>query len=152
MSPKIHISCGIVSGIVTYIATKSLPCSVACGFSNFMFDIDHCLEYTLYCMGTKEKPMIKSFFSGEYFSKKRTLGVIFHGYEYILLLLLIALTAFFTRVSSFCIWAGILIGYTEHMILDLIGNDCSVKGYSLIYRMLVHFDINKICTRHKKCR
>lgn len=152
MSPKIHILCGIVSGVVTYIATKSIFCSAACGFSNFMFDIDHCLEYTLYCISCNEKPTVKSFFSGDYFSKKGTLGVIFHGYEYILLLLLITLTFFFTKSSSFYIWAGILIGYTEHMILDLIGNDCSVKGHSLIYRMFVHFDINKICTRHKKCR
>lgn len=147
MSPKIHIPCGIVSGVITYIATKSLPCSIACAISNFMFDIDHCFEYTLYCIRSKEKPMIKNFFSGAYFVKKGTLGVIFHGYEYILLFLLVTLTAFFIKAPSFWICGGILTGYTEHIILDLIGNDCSVKGYSLIYRILVGFDIKKICTK-----
>lgn len=76
---------------------------------------------------------------------KETIGVIFHGYEYILMFLLISILSSYTASINTFIWLGILIGYIEHMILDLIGNDCSIKGYSLIYRILVHFDINCIC-------
>lgn len=149
MSPKVHIPCGIVSGILTYLVSKSLSCSIACGISNFIFDLDHCLEYSLFCIHMKEKPTLNHFFSGEYFVKKGTLGVIFHGYEYIIIFSLIILFSYLAGSSTSWIWLGILIGYSEHLILDLIGNDCSIKGYSLIYRILVHFDINKICTKKK---
>lgn len=145
MSPKIHISCGIASGAIVYAITKSLNFSLSCCLANFVFDVDHCLEYTLFCIRHKEKPTLKRFFSGEYFADKGTLCVVFHGYEYILLFLIATLLNFYTRFAAVWLFAGILIGYSEHMILDLIGNDCSVKGYSLIYRCLVKFDINIIC-------
>ena len=151
MSPKFHIACGTVSGTATYIITKSLPCSFACCLANFLFDLDHCLEYAVFCIKNTEKPSLKHFFSGKYFEEKKTLCVIFHGYEYIFIFLVISILSFFAGFPTAWIWAGILIGYSEHMIFDLIGNDCSLRGYSLIYRAFVHFDINKICTRNKKC-
>ncbi|MDD6488061.1 MAG: hypothetical protein PUF61_14075 [Spirochaetales bacterium] len=147
MSPKVHIPCGIISGAIVYAITKSLAFSVACCLANFVFDVDHCLEYTLFCIRHKEKPTLKRFFSGEYFADKGTLCVVFHGYEYILLFLIATLLSFYTRFAAVWLFAGILIGYSEHMALDLIGNDCSVKGYSLIYRILVHFAISKICVK-----
>lgn len=152
MSPKFHISCGIVSSLTIYIITKSFPCSFACFLANFLFDIDHCLEYTVFCIKNKEKPTLKRFFSGAYFAEKNTLCVIFHGYEYFLIFMVITFLSFFAGFSATWIWTGILIGYSEHIIFDLIGNDCSIIGYSLIYRAFVHFDINKICTRNKKCK
>ena len=149
MSPKIHIPCGIVSGTVAYAITKSLLFSLSCCLANFIFDFDHCLEYAVFCIQHKEKPTLKRFFSGDYFAEKGSIAVIFHGYEYILALLISCFLCFKTGTSYVWILAGILIGYTEHMLLDLIGNDCSVKGYSLIYRIIVRFNIKKICTRNK---
>ena len=150
MSPKIHIPCGVASGVAAYAVTKFLSFALTCGFANFIFDIDHCLEYARFCLQNKERPTLKRFFSGVYFDEKGTICVIFHGYEYILLLLLVTLALYFTGSSTVLISAGILTGYSEHLILDLIGNDCSIKGYSLLYRIAVRFDIHKICTKKRK--
>lgn len=150
MSPKIHISCGMVSGAIAYAITKLVPFSLSCGFANFLFDVDHCLEYTMFCIKNKKLPSLYEFFSGAYFQGKDTICVIFHGYEYILLFFLMTTLSFAVDSSIRWIWLGIMIGYTEHMILDLIGNDCSIKGYSLVYRIFVRFNLNKICTKHKK--
>lgn len=149
MSPKIHIPCGIVSGLLVFAVTKKIIFSFSCCIANFMFDIDHCFEYFLFCVQHRERPTLKRFFSGEYFAEKGTIGVIFHGYEYLLIFLLLSI---YFKFSTYYVWGGIFIGYMEHMILDLVGNDCSIKGYSLIYRIIVHFNINKICTKNKKER
>lgn len=148
MSPKVHIPCGIISGAFAFFITKSLSLSVSCCCANFIFDCDHILEYSFYCVKNKIKPSINDFFSGEYFSKKGTLGVIFHGYEYVLLMILLFCILSLLSHSVNMLILGILIGYSEHLILDLIGNDCSFRGYSLIYRLSVKFKIELICDRN----
>lgn len=148
MSPKVHVPCGIVSGSLAFFITKSLSLSVSCCLANFLFDCDHILEYSLYCIRNRIKPSIEDFFSGEYFSKKGTLGVIFHGYEYVLLMFFLFCLLSLLNHSVNMLLLGILIGYSEHLILDLIGNDCSFRGYSLIYRLSVKFKIELICDRN----
>lgn len=150
MSPKVHVPCGIVSGILTFFVTRSLSFSICCCCANFIFDCDHIIEYSFYCVKNKIKPSISDFFSGEYFSKKGTLRVIFHGYEYVLLMYFLFRVIGLLNHSVNMLILGILIGYSEHLILDLLGNNCSFRGYSLIYRLSVKFKIDLICDRKNK--
>lgn len=150
MSPKIHIPCGIISGGIIFAFSNSLCLSLACCFSNFIFDFDHVLEYICYCLKYKKEPSLHIFFSGSYFTEKGTIAVIFHGYEYVLLFLMLAICSFFINQLIFFIFLGTLIGYSEHMILDLIGNDCSFKGYSILYRKSINFKLELICNKKRK--
>lgn len=145
MGPIAHAVSGAVMGGVVLAVTKKADAAVLCAAANVISDTDHLLEYGVYCLKHKIKPRIQEFMSGEYFSAKGTLMVIFHGNEYLLAL---ALT---------CIWLGgqgspgtlsciaFTIGYGMHMLLDLIGNDCGLKGYSILYRAAVKFDERRIC-------
>ena len=79
---------------------------------------------------------------GEYFAEKKKICLIFHGWEYLLLLILIAKAGKNHGVIGFT------LGYAIHLILDTLGNDCTIKGYSIIYRKKVDWDIKKICVRN----
>ncbi len=144
MSPDKHIISGMILGTGAYIVTKDITLAGASALSAFMCDVDHLLEYGAYCLQYKVKPSIKEFFSGSYFETKDKIVIAFHGYEYLLIMLIIAVI---TRRS---IAIGIVLGYTLHMILDTIGNDCTFLGYCILYRIKVHFELNKICVKGKR--
>lgn len=102
-----------------------------------MCDIDHAIEYGVYCVRAKVKTTFKEFSSGEYFEKKDTICVIFHAYEY--------LAALITRNL---VITGIAMGYALHLLLDTIGNDCTFIGYCIMYRIKVRFKLEKICVKN----
>lgn len=145
MRPIVHIVSGAVMGGVIWAATGNADAALCCGLGNVISDTDHLLEYGIYCMKRKTSPELQEFMSGEYFSAKGTLMVIFHGYEHLLLLTLISIFLNCqNRPSAWCL-AAFTLGYGIHMLLDLIGNDCGIKGYSILYRIAVRFDERRIC-------
>lgn len=144
MTPDKHILSGIILGAGAYAITKNVALAGTSCLSAFMCDIDHALEYGLYCARTKVKPTLKEFSSGEYFEKKDTICVIFHAYEYLAVLIIAALI---TRNS---VIIGITMGYALHLLLDTIGNDCTFIGYCITYRIMVRFKLDKICVKNKE--
>lgn len=130
--------------------TGKTDAAVLCGLGNVVSDTDHLLEYAAYCMKYRDKPGLQEFMSGRYFAEKGTLGIVFHAHEYIA-----ALT-----VADCLLWrknrrfagnlAAFTAGYGMHMLLDLIGNDCTWKGYSILYRASVRFEEKIICSKQKK--
>jgi len=145
MRPIAHIVSGAVMGGAIWVATKNVDAAIWGGLGNVISDTDHLLEYGVYCLKRRAWPRLREFMSGEYFSAKGTLMVIFHGHEHLLGLVLISV--FLKRQGKHhalnCI--AFTIGYGMHMLLDLIGNDCGMKGYSILYRAAVRFDERIIC-------
>lgn len=131
MGPKEHlISSGIAAGI-SYYVTKSSISSFCCFGAGVAPDLDHFIEYFVYKKGKWDN---EEFWSGSYFKKKGTLYIIFHSIE--LLSILLYITFFVIRRKSKFrkLSLGILSGYTTHMILDIIGNNCGFLTYSYFYR------------------
>lgn len=150
MRSRAHIISGALMGGAVLALTGNIDAAVLCGAGNVISDTDHLLEYGIYCMKHRTKPSKNAFMSGTYFSEKGTLGVVFHAHEYIA-----ALT-----VADCLLWkknrrlaenlAAFTAGYGMHMLLDLIGNDCTWKGYSILYRASVRFDEKTICSRNRR--
>lgn len=143
MSPDKHVISGIALGAGTYMLTKDITLAGVSALSAFMCDVDHILEYGAYCIKYKTKPRIREFLGGSYFETKGKIVIVFHGYEYLLIMLITAAT---TRNSAAL---GISFGYALHMILDTIGNDCTFLGYCIMYRLKVDFQLDKICVKGK---
>ena len=143
MTPDKHIVSGIILGAGAYAITGNMTLSAASFLSAFMCDIDHAIEYGMYCARTKVKPTLKEFSSGEYFAKKDTICVIFHAYEYLAALIIAAII---TRHPAA---VGIAMGYALHLVLDTIGNDCTFIGYCITYRIKVKFSLSKVCVKNK---
>lgn len=148
MRPKAHIISGTLMGSAVLALTGKLDAAVLCGAGNVLSDTDHLLEYAVYCAKYRTKPSVGEFMSGTYFSRKGTLGVVFHAHEYVAAM----------AVSSALLWSkkrraarnlmAFTAGYGMHMLLDLIGNDCTWKGYSILYRASVRFDEKTICCKN----
>ena len=143
MTPDKHIVSGIILGAGAYVITKNLPLSGAACLSAFMCDIDHALEYGAYCARNKVRPSLKEFFSGNYFAIKNKICIIFHAYEYLAALIIAAL------IIKNPVLSGIALGYALHLVLDTLGNDCTFIGYCITYRIIVKFQLDKICVKNR---
>ena len=143
MSPDKHIVSGMILGAGAYAITKNITFSGAACMSAFMCDIDHMLEYGVYCARYKVKPDIKEFFSGNYFAIKNKICIIFHAYEYLAALIIAAL------IIKNPVLSGIALGYALHLVLDTLGNDCTFIGYCITYRIIVKFQLDKICVKNR---
>lgn len=148
MSPIKHFISGIVLGSIFYVVTRDPNASIVTGVAAVGSDIDHLIEYCIFCANRRKKLSKDEFFKGSYFEEKGTIIVIFHAYEYILALIaaLIICLSIGSSVSIFV--CAIMIGYSLHIVLDVIGNDLGIVGYSLIYRIRVRFNECKLC--HKQ--
>lgn len=136
---------GAAMGGIAWAVTGNLGAALWCGLGNVVSDTDHLLEYGIYCLKRRARPSISEFFSGTYFGAKGTLVILFHGYEHLCAL---ALTYAWLRqgqspAALYCL--AFAIGYGMHLLLDVLGNDCGVKGYSILYRTAVKFDERRIC-------
>lgn len=150
MRPVIHITSGALMGCAAWVLTGDMNAAFWCGLGNVASDTDHLLEYGLYCLKRRVHPRLREFLSGEYFSSKGTLVVLFHGHEHLLALTVICLCLWRCQNPAALCLAAFTTGYGMHMLLDLLGNDCGLKGYSILYRAAVKFDERKICGEIRK--
>ena len=149
MRPGAHIISGLVMGSIVLAVTKEADAAVLCAAANVISDTDHILEYGVYCLKHKVKPRIQEFMSGEYFGTKGTIGVIFHGHEYFAALILASIWLWQSGSRGALDCIVFTLGYGIHMLLDLIGNDCGWKGYSVLYRIAVKFEEKKVCSKKR---
>lgn len=137
-------------GGVMLSLTKKWDAAVLCGMGNVISDTDHLLEYAAYCVKYRAKPDLQEFMSGRYFAEKGTLGVVFHAHEYVAALSIASILLWKKDRRSARKLAAFTSGYGMHMLLDLIGNDCTWKGYSILYRASVRFDEKTICSKNRR--
>lgn len=150
MSPGKHAVSGIVLGTCFLAASGQAGVAATAAAASVLCDLDHILEYGVYCMKNKEKPDIRQFFSGRYFEKKGTICVVFHAYEYLLALFLFLLAAIKDNWNAKWYLAAVTAGYALHLGLDTIGNDCTFKGYCIGYRARHAWHLQEICTGRNK--
>lgn len=134
-------------GGIAWAVTGNMEAALWCGLGNVISDTDHLLEYGVYCLNRKSRPRLQEFFSGKYFAEKGTLMVVFHGHEHLLVLVLMCIRFWQRGHSRTFSLMAFTMGYGMHMLLDLIGNDCGLKGYSILYRAAVKFDERRICRK-----
>lgn|GEM_PF-1956743 len=149
MSPDRHLFSGIVLGTLIYSVTGNRKSAAVAAVSAVACDSDHVLEYACFCYKNHIRPSQHEFFSGEYFAKKSTIWVVFHGYEYLVLMLFILAMQFKKDRQKAKTVSAIILGYGLHLMLDLAGNDFSICGYSLIYRIMQHGNEKKLCSGKK---
>ncbi len=141
MSPDKHILSGFALSSIIYIGTDQVVPAIVGSAVTVFCDLDHVLEYAKYCKTMKKRPSINQFLKGNYFLEKKKMYILFHGYEYFIILVLLSIFSNILSCSGKeCIMAAML-GYGLHLFLDLIGNGCPVKMYFLLYRMYSKWDI-----------
>lgn len=134
-------SAAISAGV--YAATGSWKMAAGCFLAGIFIDFDHLIDYW------REHPLstdIGHFFTtcDDYQLKKAYLYI--HSLE---LALPFALLAWLTR----CPWIiGFVIGWSQHMLFDYLGNKTGWKTYFFTHRLLVGFEIDRVfCVKPGGC-
>jgi hypothetical protein len=141
MKPIYHVAVStIISGIL-YLIFKSWTLSIASLFSGIFIDLDHCIDYFIAHGISLDLKKFSHFFYGEKYKK---LTLIFHGWEWLILLFL---ASWLTGWNHWII--GVLIGFGQHMVLDKLYNISSFWSYSLIWRGINRFDTSVILLKNR---
>lgn len=140
----------IISGIL-YAIFKSWGLAVASFISGIFVDLDHIVDYWIEHGLRLDLKQFFNYFDEKNFKNRKKLFFIFHGWEWLIALLMIAmLTDWDLRVT------GLLAGYGQHIILDEIYNSSQyrlrpyVLGYSLLWRWKNGFEFKTPCPKPGK--
>lgn len=139
----IHFSLSLLVGIIVWrIYGKPLLSFLGAVVGGFFIDLDHVLDY-FFAFGLNLN--LVQFFSGMQFLKSDKMYLLFHGWEYVLILLI---ATFFVKSEAVkTILLAIALGFFVHLCTDIVINEgMSVKGYSVVYRFKNNFEIEHIVT------
>jgi hypothetical protein len=140
----VHLSLSLISGVLLSIYFKNLILIPASILTGFLIDSDHLFDY-FYWAGKKFN--LKDFLSpAKYVHSTKKVFVLFHGWEYLILLFVLGKTL----STSFGIkgfeWA-LTASYFLHLVWDQITCTKNPFGYFLIYRIFVKFKLEKFNER-----
>jgi hypothetical protein len=126
MKPQYHIaSSALVAGIL-YLLFKSGSMALSCFLSGIFIDLDHVYDY-INEFGFPFK--VKDFVNTVYDNGISRLTFVFHSWEIVLLL---GIIAWFTNWNPWI--AGIIFGFSHHILLDKLNNGERLRTYSFIWR------------------
>ena len=131
VKPTVHIAASTVISALLFGITKSVGITMVSFFTGFLIDIDHVFDYVReYGFQVSREKFFRVFYENRF----RKLLLVFHGWEWIGILFLLA------RYCDRSGWAlGMAIGALQHLVLDQIGNTVTGPGYFFVYRIWKRF-------------
>ncbi len=140
----LHVFTALIAGYVIWrFWRRPLLSFGAAFFGAVLIDLDHLIDYSI-AFGPHFD--VFSFIHGEQFAKNDKIYVLFHGWEYVILLLAVAwLIKERTRLKVACV--ALSLGAFFHLMIDVnINQGMTVRGYSVAYRALQGYEMKKIVT------
>ena len=130
-----HFILSLLVGAFSWWVAKSWWWVVIGMAVNIFMDLDHVLEYVAWahCFHLRE------FLLGRYFKEKGSIMVIFHGWEYVILALVL------WGVTGFNGWLILAVAMGSHLLFDQLSWNLYPLAYFIIYRVKNDFAIAKIC-------
>lgn len=145
---SIHFTLGVVAGLIGWLVTKRFWASMIAGvLAGTLIDLDHLIEYWL-VFGWSFN--LSHFVQGFEYLESAKMRVVFHGWEYVIMLLA-AYWALgrFTRPWAGTVGAillGVALGFFLHLSADSLINGIPVRSYSIVYRIVHGFEMEKMVT------
>jgi hypothetical protein len=136
MRPIVHVAASAAVSGVLYGVTRSVTITAVSFFCGFLIDIDHVFDY-LREYGFRFS--LKAFFAAFYGNRFKRLILIFHGWEWMLLLLFLSWRSGWNEVL-----VGLFFGAVSHLIIDQMGNEVTGPGYFFCYRVAKRFMLKAI--------
>lgn len=137
---SIHIFFGFLAGLIVWLIWRKPRAAFFSGFvGGFLIDLDHFIDYYL-AFGLKWN--WQYFKWGYEFLKSGKIYVLFHAWEYVIILVL--LLFLFKNRHARTIILALALGIFFHLVTDVVLDDMPVRSYSLNYRIKNDFAISKI--------
>ena len=127
-----HVAVSTIVSSILYLLFKSWSLTIASFLSGIFLDIDHYIDYVFECGSPFQ---MKKFFYYINEEKLKKIYLIFHGWEWSIVLIIIGWMLDWNH------WiVGVMIGYGHHMVLDALFNtNWPISGYSLSWRWKKNF-------------
>jgi hypothetical protein len=141
----IHISLALLAGFIVYKITGKKIISFFFSFlSGVAVDFDHFIDYFL---DFRWNFHLEYFKNGYEFVKTGRIFLLFHGWEYVAVLLVLFLVV--RKVYLQAIFLGLALGLFFHLVTDVIVDDVPITFYSVVYRVENNFEVkNLVGTRN----
>lgn len=133
---SIHFTVALLSGYFLGKYFKKIRLGIVAGIlGGFLIDLDHVLEY-FFAFGLRFN--LSNFLDGYQFLVSDKIYLVFHGYEYIIVLSILAYL--FRKKENVKIFIIILmISGTIHLLSDTVINNYPLKNYTISYRAMNNF-------------
>ncbi|MBI2471556.1 MAG: hypothetical protein HYV59_09990 [Planctomycetes bacterium] len=142
MKPICHLGASIITGVVTFLITKTISPSIACFLAGWLVDVDHIWDfYKNAGKGFNVKRFVNTFENGEV--KKAYLYL--HSYELLFTLVLLCFFTHFNHLLSFA-----TLGFAVHLLFDQIFNPVKPLTYFITYRILNSYNADVVFTHSTK--
>ena len=128
----IHLTIGLIIGLLGFLYWRDKKLILLSVTVSLFLDLDHLIDYWLYLGYLDFNPW--QFFTTEFFTGEK-MYIIFHGYEYGLILMLLGLI--FKKYRSYFFIAGLAL--FGHLFFDWLSYNLSPFNYSVIYRFFSGF-------------
>ena len=140
----IHLAFSALAGFLVWrFFGKPIIAFVAALFGGFFIDSDHLIDYWL-SFGFSYQP--EYFFASAYTLKSEKIFYLFHGWEYMAIFLILGILIK-KQIGMKIAFLAIALGMLFHLAVDVTINEgMTLKSYSIIYRAVNDFDIEKIIT------
>ncbi|MDO8566245.1 MAG: hypothetical protein Q7S04_03620 [Candidatus Moranbacteria bacterium] len=140
----IHFFFAFVAGGISWFFFGNPVLSFISGFlGGVLIDLDHLIDYFL-AFGSRWN--LSYFIRGYQFLKSDKVYVLFHGWEYVILLAIVVWAVGAQSSLGVALFA-LGLGGLFHLIADtLINHGMSFRAYSILYRLVNKFEVEKIVT------
>jgi hypothetical protein len=152
MSLFLHISIHILSGLlagyfVWRLWKKPLPAFLSSFLGAVVIDFDHFIDYFLaFGFNFSASWRINYFIHGYQFLKTDKIYILFHGWEYVIIFLILGLLIFKNKTAK-TVFVALALGMLFHLIYDTNANEgMRFRSYSIIYRAENNFNLEKAVT------
>jgi len=138
----LHVFSAFLVGVVVWkVWGKPLPSFAAAFCGGILVDFDHFIDYFL-AFGWNFH--LSWFASGYQFTKSDKMYVLFHGWEYVIILIILAFIFKNKIFKSILLALG--FGLFVHLCLDVVIDKVPIKSYFVSDRIKNNFEIEKLNT------
>jgi hypothetical protein len=140
----LHVLSALIAGYIVWRFWRSPIISFGAAFLGaVLIDLDHLIDYFL-AFGLHFN--LAAFIAGEQFAKSDKIYVLFHGWECVILLLLLA-WLIKSNVKLMVALLALSLGAFFHLLIDVnINNGMTIKSYSIVYRTFYYYEMEKVVT------
>ena len=141
---SIHFALSVIAGFIAWKLWKQpLVSFFGAIMGGVLVDMDHFIDYFLE-LGFNFN--LNYFIQGYQFLQSGKIYILFHGWEYVIILLVAAYLAKKRLILKSVLFAA-AVGLFFHLSFDLYVNDgVMIKTYSVVYRLTNNFDNTMLVT------
>lgn len=141
---SLHVLTALLAGYIVWRLWRYPALSFGAAFCGaVLIDLDHLIDYFL-AFGLHFN--IFSFIQGAQFAKNEKIYVLFHGWEYVILLVGIA-WLIKSNMKLKVAFLALALGAFFHLLMDTnINHGMTIRSYSIVYRAVHDYEMRAIVT------